>query len=107
MSAHSRALRALGHLPPESPLNSDGVKLVVKPRDANLQPKEIPVDAFLKKVVSMRDKVRVLEQRVNASSISVDEKIQLEAKITELYGAITTLTTFFSDDALGEAGSAE
>jgi hypothetical protein len=97
----SKALRALGRLPPENPIPGDDATLIVKPREDGLQAKEIPVGKFLAKVVAMRDKLRVLEQRVNASGISVDEKIGLEADITQLYQAIATLTAFFSEDALG------
>ena len=98
--AISSALRALGRLPAEDRIVSDGAVLTIKPREEGLLPKEIPVDAFLKKVVSMRDKLRVLEQRVNASNLEVDEKIRLEADITQMYQAIATFSAFFTKDAL-------
>lgn len=107
MDALIDALRALGRLPPLAPLASDGAVLTLVPREEGLTPKDIPVDALFKKVVSIRDKLRVLEQRVNASGIAVDDKIALQAKITAAYAAIAGLVAFFSEDALPSAPLAE
>lgn len=102
------ALRALGRLPPARPFASDGLVLTLKPREEGLQPKEIPVDALVHKLTMMRDKLRVLEQRVNASDgPSEDEKVALQARITQLYDAFVSLSAFFSDDALPAAGAAD
>jgi hypothetical protein len=98
--AMALALRSLGRLPPARPLPLDGAQLVVHPREEGLQDKTISAENLAKKIISCRDKLRVLEQRVNASGMSQDEKLALEMHITSLYDAIATLTALFSDDAL-------
>ncbi len=98
--AMQRALRALGRLPPLAPLSTDGAELIISPREEGLAEKSVPVEQVIKKLIGSRDKLRVLEQRVNASGLSQDEKLALEARITTVYDAFTTLAAFFSDDAL-------
>lgn len=100
LDAMQQALRALGRLPPERPFATEGLVLTLLPRAAGLAPKDVPVDVLVGKLTSMRDKLRVLEQRVNASTIGDDEKTALQARITMLYDAIASLRAFFSDDAL-------
>lgn len=102
-----RALRALGRLPPESPLSTDGAELTMSPREEGLADKTVSVEQVVKKLIGSRDKLRVLEQRVNSSSISQDEKLALEARITAVYDAFATLAAFFSDDALPPAADDE
>jgi len=94
------AMRALGLLPPKAPLDPEGMNLKLIPREEGLQAKDVPVDQLFKKIISMRDKLRVLEQRVNSSELSLAEKAALEARITLLYEAIAGLVAFFSEDAL-------
>jgi hypothetical protein len=98
-----RALRALGRLPPDSPLSTDEIELVLTPREEGLSEKVVPVEQVVKKIIGSRDKLRVLEQRVNASGLSQDEKLALQARITSVYDAFATLSAFFSDDALPTA----
>jgi hypothetical protein len=98
-----RALRALGRLPPERPLATDGAELLLRPREEGLQEKAIPADQLVKKVTACRDKLRVLEQRVNATGLGADDKRALQAHITQVYDAFATLSAFFSDDALPPA----
>jgi hypothetical protein len=102
-----RALRALGRLPPERPLPTDGTELVLSPREDGLAEKVVPVDQVIKKLIASRDKLRVLEQRVNASGLDQDGKLALQARITHVYDAFATLGAFFSDDALPPASDGE
>lgn len=99
-AAMASGLRALGRLPPQRPLGTDDVELVVRPREDGLQEKSVPADQVVKKLIACRDKLRVLEQRVNASSLSQDDKRGLEAHITNVYDAFATLSAFFTEDAL-------
>ena len=103
------ALRVLGRLPTSTLLDAGDLTLTLSPREADLKSKEIPVETFLKKVVSVRDKLRVLEQRVNASAAPLAEKVALHQHITTAYASVCTLTAFFTDDALlaEESGSEE
>ena len=43
-----------------------GGSIVLQPGDGNLANKEIPVDTFFHKIVMVRDRLRVMEQKINA-----------------------------------------
>ena len=84
-----------------------GGRLVIEPRDASLQSKEIPIDTFFHKIVMVRDRLRVLEQKVNASKLDEKEKIDLQQYITKVYGSLTTFNTLFKHDEDQFSGSGE
>lgn len=73
----------------------DGV-MILRPGDSSLKEKEIPIDAFFHKIVMLRDRLRVMEQRINAhDKMSDEDKINLQQYITRIYGSLTTFNVLF------------
>jgi hypothetical protein len=72
--------------------------LIIRPQDASNQPKEIDLDVFFKKIVAVRNNLRVLEQKVNSSALSEAEKVELQGYITRSYGSLTTFNVLFRDN---------
>ncbi|MEW5768690.1 MAG: hypothetical protein AB1797_13950 [bacterium] len=74
-----------------------GGEIVLVTKDPSLQEKRMPINAFFHKVVLVREKLRVMEQRINSSSLSDAEKVQLQQYITKIYGSLTTFNILFKD----------
>jgi len=85
-----------------------GGEMVLIPGREGTQEKRIPLDVFFKKIVMVRDKLRVLEQKINGNSLlPEDEKIRLQQYITGCYGSLTTFNVLFRDRSesfVGQSG---
>lgn len=73
--------------------------LIFQPADATLKAKELPFDVFFNKITSVRERLRVLEQRINNHpSLSELEKSELQLYITRAYGSLTTFNVLFKEE---------
>jgi hypothetical protein len=75
-----------------------GGTMSLQPYDQSLKPKEIPIETFYHKVVMLRDRLRVMEQKINSNKkLSDEDKIDLQQYITRIYGSLTTFNVLFRD----------
>lgn len=70
-------------------------KLILRPGEDNLADKEMSIDDFFHKIVMVRDRLRVMEQRINASNLTDEEKVNLQQYITRIYGSLTSFNALF------------
>jgi hypothetical protein len=72
-----------------------GGKLILQPADTNLKSSEVPIDTFFHKITMVRDRLRVMEQRINSSHLEEQEKIDMQQYITRSYGSLTSFNVLF------------
>jgi hypothetical protein len=76
----------------------EGGTLRLLPGKQEVQPKDIPIDTFFHKIVMVRDRLRVLEQKLNAHpKLSDAEKVEMQSHITRIYGSLTSFNLLFRD----------
>lgn len=103
-TAHA-VVEALGLEPKEKDALVEGLAtrwqsgtLVMQPADSSLQSKEVPLETFFHKIVMIRNNLRVLEQKVNATDkLSEADKVELQQYITRCYGSLTTFNILFKN----------
>jgi hypothetical protein len=75
-----------------------GGSLVLRPGTDGLQEKSWPIETFFHKVVMLRNRLRTLEQQVNASGLSEAEKIKLQSYVSGCYGSLTSFNVLFAEE---------
>ena len=105
-----KILRLWGGITEHVPLGDrwKGGVMLLQPADKTQKPKEIPIDIFFHKIVMLRDRLRVLEQNINAhKQLSDEDKANLQQYITRIYGSLTTFNVLFKNKEqwfIGEKG---
>jgi hypothetical protein len=85
-----------------------GGTLRMIPGKTDTQPKDVPIEAFFKKIVGVRDRLRVLEQKINSHpDLSGEAKLELQGYITRCYGSLTTFNALFGAKGGQFEGQAE
>jgi hypothetical protein len=93
-----RVIREETGLTPVAPAEKwRGGEMVLRPGTPGLQEKSWPIETFFHKVVMLRNRLRVLEQQVNALDLPEDVKIKIQGYITGCYGSLTSFNVLFSD----------
>jgi hypothetical protein len=75
-----------------------GGELVLRPGKPGVQEKKWPIESFFHKVVIIRNRLRTLEQQINAADMPEDAKVKLQAYITGCYGSLTSFNVLFADE---------
>ncbi len=92
-----RVIREEAGLTPVTPAEKwRGGQLVLRPGKPGLQEKAWPIESFFHKVVMLRNRLRTLEQQVNASDLPEDQKLKLQSYVTGCYGTLTSFNVLFA-----------
>lgn len=73
-------------------------QMILKPGTPGLQEKAWPIETFFHKIVMLRNRLRTLEQQVNAADLPEDVKIKLQGYVTGCYGSLTSFNVLFADE---------
>jgi hypothetical protein len=74
-----------------------GGTLVLRP-GTDGQEKSWPIETFFHKIVMVRNRLRTLEQQVNASDLPDDVKVKLQSYVSGCYGSLTSFNVLFADE---------
>jgi hypothetical protein len=71
--------------------------LVLRPGTPGVQEKSWPIETFFHKIVMLRNRLRVLEQQINATDLPEDAKVKLQGYVTGCYGSLTSFNVLFAE----------
>jgi hypothetical protein len=93
-----RILREEAGVTPVAPAERwRGGTLVLKPGNGS-QDKTWPIETIFHKIVMIRNRLRTLEQQVNAADLPEDVKVKLQGYISGCYGSLTSFNVLFADE---------
>ena len=75
-----------------------GGLLVLRPGTGGPQEKSWPIETFFHKVVMLRNRLRTLEQQVNASDLPDTVKVKLQSYVSGCYGSLTSFNVLFAEE---------
>lgn len=94
-----RIIREEAGITPVAPAQKwRGGTLVLRPGIPGLQEKTWPIETFFNKVVMLRNRLRSLEQQVNASDLPDDVKLKLQGYVSGCYGSLTSFNLLFANE---------
>lgn len=94
-----RIIREETGLTPAAPAEKwRGGDLVLRPGKPGVQEKSWPIETFFHKIVMLRNRLRTLEQQLNASDLPDDQKLKIQSYITGCYGSLTSFNVLFADE---------
>ena len=94
-----RVIREETGLTPVAPAEKwRGGHFVLRPNRPGVQEKSWPIETFFHKVVMLRNRLRTLEQQVNASDLPDDVKVKLQGYVSGCYGSLTSFNVLFADE---------
>lgn len=103
-----RIIREETGLTPAAPAEKwRGGDLVLRPGKPGVQEKSWPIETFFHKIVMLRNRLRTLEQQLNASDLPDDQKLKVQSYITGCYGSLTTFNVLFADETDKFVGAGE
>ena len=102
-----RIIREETGLTPAAPAEKwRGGDLVLRPGKPGVQEKTWPIETFFHKIVMLRNRLRTLEQQLNASDLPDDQKLKIQSYITGCYGSLTSFNVLFADETDRFVGAA-
>jgi hypothetical protein len=103
-----RIIREETGLTPVAPADRwRGGTFVLRPGTPGVQEKSWPIETFFHKVVMLRNRLRTLEQQLNAAELPEELKVKLQSYITGCYGSLTSFNVLFADERDQFKGSGE
>ena len=94
-----RVIREESGITPVAPAEKwRGGSLVLRPGTPGLQEKSWPIETFFHKVVMLRNRLRTLEQQVNAADLPDDAKVKMQGYISGCYGSLTSFNVLFAEE---------
>ena len=93
-----RVIREESGITPVAPAEKwRGGTFVLRPGTPGLQEKSWPIETFFHKVVMLRNRLRTLEQQLNASDLPAAVNVKLQGYVSGCYGSLTSFNVLFAD----------